>query len=90
MFLCLAPFLSRGELVAIYGGRDLFADALDDAVQRDGFLDLLGTGPTHKPFECVGEPEECQVAVELLRAAPGVEGPPLPRAARRRGGHRHP
>ncbi|WP_166140448.1 hypothetical protein [Nocardioides ochotonae] len=70
VFLCLAPFLPRAELLAIYGGRDLFADALGDAAQRDGFLDLLGTGPTHKPFECVGEPEECQVAVELLRRHP--------------------
>ncbi|WP_127480390.1 hypothetical protein [Nocardioides pantholopis] len=66
VFLTLAPFLPRAELLAIYAGRDLLAD--ED--QRDDFLDLLGTGPHHKPFECVGEPEECQVAVELLRRHP--------------------
>ncbi|HEU5222369.1 MAG TPA: hypothetical protein VFU07_01650 [Candidatus Lumbricidophila sp.] len=63
VFLCLAPFLPKAELLAIFGGRDLFADP----AQRDGFLDLLGAEERMKPFECVGEPDECRVALALLR-----------------------
>lgn len=66
VFLMLAPFTGRDELLTIFGGRDLLADES----QREGFLDLLGTGAGHKPFECVGEPDESQVAVELLRRHP--------------------
>jgi hypothetical protein len=55
----LAPFLPRERLVGIFG-----ADLLDDDAQLDGFRELLGlTG--FKPFECVGEIEESQVALVL-------------------------
>lgn len=65
VFLCLGPFLSRAALLEIFGGRDLFADE----AQLEGFLELLGaTG--FKPFECVGEPDECVVALSLLREHP--------------------
>lgn len=63
VFLCLGPFLPRAELLAIFGGRDLLAD---DS-QREGFLELLGVDGLVKPFECVGEPDECRVALALLR-----------------------
>ncbi|MDN5744336.1 MAG: hypothetical protein L0H31_04365, partial [Nocardioidaceae bacterium] len=62
VFLILAPFLTREALLAIFGGRDLFADR----AQTQGFLELLGSAGLLKPFECVGEPEECQVALTLL------------------------
>ncbi len=78
VFLCLAPFLSRDALLAIFSGRDLFADES----QFEGFLELLGAEGLVKPFECVGEPDECRVALTLLRDHPDWQGPPLPRAPR--------
>lgn len=62
VFLCLAPFMPRQELLSIFGGRDMFAD---DG-QLEGFLELLGADGLVKPFECVGEPDECRVALGLL------------------------
>lgn len=64
VFLALAPFLSRPLLVSIFG-RDLLAD---DA-QVDGYRELIGLAGV-KPFECVGEIEESQVALALV----GVRG----------------
>ncbi|HET9093807.1 MAG TPA: hypothetical protein VFN36_01880 [Solirubrobacteraceae bacterium] len=61
VFLILAPFLSPAELTGIFG-RDLLADA----AQYDGFARLAGAGG-EKPFECVGEVDECRAAIELLR-----------------------
>ncbi|HEX8631504.1 MAG TPA: hypothetical protein VF755_25375 [Catenuloplanes sp.] len=60
VFLAMAPFMSRARLTAIFG-RDL----LDDPGQLPGYLQLLGLDG-HKPFECVGEVEECLVALGLL------------------------
>lgn len=62
VFLCLAPFLGRDDLLAIFSGRDLLADP----AQHDGFLDLLNAGGRMKPFECVGEPDECRAALTML------------------------
>ncbi|MBZ5734142.1 hypothetical protein K8Z61_06500 [Nocardioides sp. TRM66260-LWL] len=73
VFLCLGPFLPREELLAIFSGRDLFADP----AQREGFLELLGAEGLLKPFECVGEPDECRVALGLLRAHPDWTGHPF-------------
>ncbi len=66
VFLSLAPFLGREALLAIFSGRDLLAD---DS-QYTGFLELLAVDGLLKPFECVGEPQECRVAVSLLREHP--------------------
>ncbi|MDN4162823.1 hypothetical protein [Nocardioides abyssi] len=66
VFLCLAPFLSRAALLEVFGGRDVLADT----GQLTGFLELLGVDGLLKPFECVGEPDECRVALELLREHP--------------------
>jgi len=65
VFLMLGPFLSRAALLQIFGGQDMFADDR----QLAGFLELLGARGT-KPFECVGEPDECRVALDLLREHP--------------------
>ena len=70
VFLCLAPFLGRVELQAIFGGRDLLADP----AQREGFLELLNVGDRLKPFECVGEPDECRAALTLLSRHPDWAG----------------
>jgi len=66
VFLCLAPFLPGADLLAIFSGRDMFADPAQSA----GFLELLGAEGLQKPFECVGEPDECRVALALLREHP--------------------
>jgi hypothetical protein len=60
VFLVLAPFVSRERLVGIFG-----KDMLADGDQIGGYRELLGlTG--FKPFECVGEVEESQVALVLV------------------------
>lgn len=66
VFLCLAPFMPRGALLDIFSGRDMFADR----EQFEGFLELLAVDSHLKPFECVGEPDECRVALTLLRDHP--------------------
>jgi hypothetical protein len=38
-----------------------------DPAQTTGFLELLGAEGLLKPFECVGEPDECRVALALVR-----------------------
>jgi hypothetical protein len=65
VFLALACFLPRAEVVRVFGG-----DLLADRAQAEGFLALLGVdGP--KPLECVGEIEESRAAAQLLFADAG-------------------
>jgi hypothetical protein len=60
VFLALAPFTTPARLIDIFGG-----DMLSDETQLPGYRELIGlTG--HKPFECVGDTEECLVALGLL------------------------
>ncbi|WP_111650235.1 hypothetical protein [Actinoplanes lutulentus] len=60
VFLAMAPHMPRERLAHIFG-HDLFADE----AQVPGFTELLGVD-AHKPFECVGEAEECLVALSML------------------------
>lgn len=60
VFLALAPFLEKSQLLTIFG-----KNLLDDITQQDGFDGLIGY-QAHKPFECVGETEESLVAFYLL------------------------
>jgi len=60
VFLILAPFLPPAKLTEIFG-----KDMLDDPEQYDGFALLTATGG-EKPFECVGEVEECLAAIHLI------------------------
>ena len=70
VYLALAPFLSRADLLSIFD-RDL----LDDPAQLEGYRALLGLGRP-KPFECVGEVGECRAAVcELAGDGPWREAP---------------
>lgn len=64
VFLALAPFLPRLELVRIFGG-----DLLDDAAQMRGYEELCGLA-AHKPFECVGEISECSTLLQRLGLIP--------------------
>ncbi len=63
VFLVLAPFLGRRELVGIFG-EDLFAGP----ARAPGFEALLGLAGD-KPFECVGEVSESRAALALVAAA---------------------
>jgi len=60
VYLILAPFMRPAQLTVIFG-RDLLADS----DQYDGFALLTATGGD-KPFECVGEVEECLAAIHLI------------------------
>lgn len=60
VFLALSPFIGRDRLIEIFG-----KNMLDDVSQEDGFRELCGL-KGHKPFECVGEIEECQHILKTL------------------------
>jgi hypothetical protein len=60
VFLVLAPFLTPEQMTEIFG-----TDMLEDPSQYEGFALLTATGGD-KPFECVGEVEECLAAIEIL------------------------
>lgn len=62
--LALAVFLAPEKVMAIQG-----ADLLDDPDQADGFRELCRLG-RDKPFECVGEIEECRAAMMSLVSSP--------------------
>jgi len=59
--LVLAPFMDRVELEAVFAG--------DEPLQNQGneerFRTLLGLGAGLKPFECVGDTDECRAAIVL-------------------------
>jgi hypothetical protein len=63
VFLEFAPFVPKDRLVAMFG-----QNLLDKSELEPTYRELLGlTG--HKPFECVGEIEECRQAVRMLVAS---------------------
>jgi hypothetical protein len=64
VFLALAPFVAKPDLVAIFG-----KDLLDEARQTEGFAELCGLA-RHKPFECVGEVAESAAAMAHLTNDP--------------------
>ncbi|HLH82449.1 MAG TPA: hypothetical protein VKV38_04240 [Trebonia sp.] len=73
--LILAPFLPVTELERIFAGGDRPAspgsrEPLADPAQADRFRALLGTSAGSKPFECVGEVNECRAAALLAARRP--------------------
>ncbi len=68
--LVLSPYLAAGELAAVFGGRE----PLEDPSLAGQFRDLLGTGAGPKPFECVGDVEECRAAALAAAARPDRAG----------------
>jgi hypothetical protein len=56
--LMLAPFISRSALREIFG-----TEPLSDPARTLQLQTLVGIGVEHKPFECVGDPDECAVAL---------------------------
>jgi UDP-N-acetyl-alpha-D-muramoyl-L-alanyl-L-glutamate epimerase len=59
--LILAPFLPRSALEAIFAGRE----PLGDPGLTERFAALLGRPGAVKPFECVGDVDECVAAAHL-------------------------
>jgi len=86
--LILAPFLPAADLQRVFGGHEPLADS-DMAAPHPGstgsghesladkFRSLLGTTPTSKPFECVGEVGECRAAALLAAQRPDRAGTKL-------------
>ncbi len=70
--LMLAPFLAPAELSAVFGG----AEPLDDPGLADAFAALVGAAGT-KPFECVGDVDECRAALHLTARRPDRAANPL-------------
>jgi hypothetical protein len=88
--LILAPFVPAADLRRIFRGRE----PLDNLELLAKFQGLLGLGANAKPFECVGDVQECQVAARMAAPRPDragtamlhllakeIEDSPLPPAA---------
>jgi hypothetical protein len=73
--LILAPFMSPGELAAVFGADGGGPEPLTRADLAPKFRTLLGAGT--KPFECVGEVNECRAAVVLASSRTDRAGSPL-------------
>ena len=63
--LILAPFIGRDDLRRIFLGEPLANPRLDEALRS-----LIGLGLRHKPFECVGDPDESAVALRSVSQSP--------------------
>jgi UDP-N-acetyl-alpha-D-muramoyl-L-alanyl-L-glutamate epimerase len=61
VFLIFASFTKKKEIIKIFS-----KNLLNDENQLNGYLELTGFS-NFKPFECVGETEECIVAFYLLK-----------------------
>lgn len=59
VYVILAPFVPKPELRQLFG-----ADLLSKPGLKETFRELFGLSG-HKPFECVGEIEECRAAATL-------------------------
>ena len=68
VFLILAPFMDKATLIRAVG-----TNPLDDENQIEGYRELLGLSG-HKPFECVGEIDECRWAFNELKQNPAWQG----------------
>jgi UDP-N-acetyl-alpha-D-muramoyl-L-alanyl-L-glutamate epimerase len=61
--LILAPFLPATDLARLFDG----AEPLADLTLLPTFRALLGIGDARKPFECVGDVDECRTAAALAQ-----------------------
>ena len=68
--LILSPFLAIAEVEQLFGG----AEPLADATLLPQLRALVGVGDGRKPFECVGDIDECRTAVTLAAARPDRAG----------------
>jgi UDP-N-acetyl-alpha-D-muramoyl-L-alanyl-L-glutamate epimerase len=67
--LVLSPYLEAATLSAIFGGRE----PLGNTLLSSNFRALVGTGGP-RPFECVGDEEECRGAAVLAAGRPDRAG----------------
>jgi hypothetical protein len=74
--LILAPFLPADRLADVFSGHEPLADL--DLLPR--FEALVDTSGALKPWECVGEVNECRAAVSLAAARPDRGTTPVLRA----------
>jgi hypothetical protein len=63
--LVLAPFIERRELADVLG-----VEPLADPRRLEQLRTLVGLSEDRKPFECVGDPTECGVALRAVAASP--------------------
>jgi hypothetical protein len=68
--LVLAPFLPPADLERLFGG----AEPLADPTLLPQLRALLGLGDARKPFECVGDVDECRTAAALAAERPDRAG----------------
>jgi hypothetical protein len=71
--LVLAPFMDRTKLEAVFAGDE----PLQKPANEERFRALLGLGAGDKPFECVGDTDECRSALLLAAARPDRSGSEL-------------
>ncbi len=71
--LVLAPFMAAPDLAAVFGGHEPLADPANE----ERFRTLLGLGPGNRPFECVGDVDECRTALVLAAGRPDRRDAPL-------------
>ena len=71
--LILAPFLSMERLEEIFSG----AEPLGDPGLVDRFRTLVALSPDLKPWECVGDVDECRAALVLAADRPDRADNPL-------------
>ena len=64
--LVLAPFMDRGDLEAVFAGDE----PLQNPSNEERFRTLLAVGAGVKPFECVGDTDECRAALVLTARRP--------------------
>jgi len=72
--LILSPFLPRERLEAVFTAGP---EPLANAELIGPFRALLGLSGEIKPFECVGDVDECRVAIVLAAARPDRQDSPL-------------
>jgi UDP-N-acetyl-alpha-D-muramoyl-L-alanyl-L-glutamate epimerase len=68
--LVLSPFMDRAELEAVFAGDE----PLQNPANEERFRTLLGLGAGTKPFECVGDMDECRGALVLAAQRPDRAG----------------
>ena len=76
--LILSPFMSAGELGAVFGDHE----PLNNPQLEARFSTMLGLGPDAKPFECVGDVNECRAALLIAAERRDRQGTPLLRSLR--------